>query len=233
MIEQKIEKLIEEASYKIMERITEFLFGKYFKDFNEEEFNLFLDLISHWFYYNEDFGKLLRSKKYKGIWKKLENKINNMKLPKYLYRGLSFRTKKDRDNYIKTFEHKRKYESWSSSLKIANNFIPGGKYAQNEKYGVMLKINTKDFKNNIIFSLNAIIQNEKDRKLFFEKVLYRHHKHLKEGLNSKSLRKYVNNYDLFSDMHGAIYAIIEDEYVLKAIEPKDKPMVEFIIKDKK
>jgi len=202
-IESKVSLLIESTLLDKISKIKEYFFGKYFKDFNETEFHLLLDIITKWYYFNTNISSFINSKKYKSIFDKIKLHI---KLPKKLYRGLSI--------IRKHFE----YESWSSSKLIAKSFTPGGKYSQDNKWGIIQEINPSDFKENIVFSLKSLIQNDEDKKNFYQKVLKEHIKELDGIPKKKNMVKYLKNNSIFSTMHGTIYALIEDEYILKTPE---------------
>ena len=220
MISEKIERLVEESIQDIYLKAKGFFFGKYFKDFTEEEFNLILDIISDWYYFNIGLDHLFKKKRYSEVFKKLKKELV---IPRRLYRGLTFSTKREREQFIKNLKNgsivrkDNPYESWSASKIIAKQFIPGGKYYYNSRFGLIMEINPSDFKEDIVFSLSSIINNEKDRKDFYQKVVRRHAKHLHEGVDSKSIKKYVNKFDLFSEIHGTVYALTEEEYILKTL----------------
>jgi hypothetical protein len=186
---------------------------------NKEEFEIFLDFISEWFSYGMNLEKLIKKPKYRNVWNKLVNHTKRSKLPRYLYRGVSFYTKKERDEYLKKFKSKREFESWTSSKSIAKQFSPLGAYGAGRKYGLILRIETKDFKDNIVFSINALIPSDKDKKEFFEKLVENHYQDLKKALAQNNIKRFLTkkNTDLTKNIDGGIYSLIEDEYILKTI----------------
>ena len=203
-----------------------------FKYLNEEEFETLLKVIYGWYYLNYKFPDDLEKRHPEII--KLFNKIklnSNEKLPSKLYRGLSFATKKDFDNFLKEcktsglvngkifrLNQNTKYTAWSSSKKIAKTFLPGGENSyEGDKFGCLLVLNTKDIdKDNITFGIKMLLTNEEETKEFLQMVLKSESdKNIKYINDTKS--KKLDPKKMFGFQHGSVFSVMEDEYILNNV----------------
>lgn len=211
-------------------------FSNKFKYLNKKEFEMLLEVVYIWYYLNHKFPDNLEKKDPDLI--KLFEKIkthNTWPLPKALYRGLSFKSKKDLDNFLKEskrtnkiigriFRHNEdtRYTAWSSSKEVAETFLPNGSNSfDGYNYGCLLKIDPKDLKNeNIIFSMSFLLHNEKDIKDFMEFVLKsEYEKNLKYVRSTPS--RLLSGKMMFGYQHGTVFSITEEEFILSNV-PFDK-----------
>lgn len=213
IIEGSIIQTIKDKYFEIKER-----YSNNFKYLSEEEFDRLLIILHNWYYFNytfpEDFPK-------NDLDKSLISKIQKHgKLPKVLYRALSFKTKKFRDNLLKDFKKNGvtgksgNTTSWTSDIKIAQKFLPDNVYGKNSKYGILLKIYNKDFKNNILFSIENLLDNELERKVFLEKVFKIETTKYLKLIRNKNSRKLKAN-SMIGQMHGSLLSVAEKEYIIK------------------
>lgn len=214
-------------------KIYAILHSKY--NFNLNEIDQLLNIIKQWYCLNDDTN-LFTDKT-----KKLIIKINlhNFRLPQYLYRAYSFKTQSDLDSFLKGSNTKlshptKDYESWTSSMKVAESYYPGGQYQLNKenKYGVILKIKQSVFQDKIKFSLENLFGSQNpgfsgntsnlDKKIFFNAVFqYLSNKLLDtiknkgpEGLTKQEIQ------DFQYSIPGLVRAVSEYEYLT---EPLDYP----------
>ena len=194
------------------------------KSFNldERETNLLIKILKDWYCLNDD------SELFTPQVNNLIMKINKMyyKLPAYLYRAYSFEHQKDYDKFIagaeKRIAHPTKdYESWTSSLAVAEKYMPGGEAQLNKKakIGIILKIPRFDFEDRIKFSIENLFKQYSDRKILFAEMFSYMSKDILEKIKYGNLTKQ----DILTFQHsipGLVRAISEFEYM---IGPLDYP----------
>jgi hypothetical protein len=200
-----------------------------YKNLNEKEFNLLLKLIKQWYCQNDDTS--LFSKGMDNLLVKI--RANQVKIPNYLYRAYSFQTKEDLNNFKKTMtikiEHPNKdYESWTSKQSIAERYMPQSEYNlnRNSKYGILIRISSGDFIDNIKFTIEDLFSEKNDKNLFFKFCF----SYLSSKMLEKIKEKNFNQKDIEEFQYiipGLVRAVTESEYLLdKLIHPKP-----FIIKE--
>lgn len=214
-----------------------------------KEIDQLINIIKQWYCLNNDADLFTQRTK------KLLNKINfhNFRVPQYLYRAYSFNTQKDLDQFLKGAQTKLKhpvkdYESWTSSIKVAESYYPGGEYQLNKdaKYGVILKIKSSVFQDRIKFSLENLfgsnIDNEKeikgnsattDKKIFFNAVFQYLSGKILDTIKSKGpealSKQEIQDFQYI--IPGLVRSVSEYEYLL---EPLDYPQPLIVkITDKK
>ncbi len=225
LLEGTLQTIIDNIKSKFM------YFSNKFKYLNDKEFETLLNVIYGWYYLNSKFPDNLE-KKYPEVYNLFEKikKNNQMRLPSKLYRGLSFSTKRDRDNFLKEIKQKNlvngklfrlnqdtRYTGWSSSKKIAESFLPGGNSSHHDNFGILLTIDTKFLKaNNITFSMTFLLNNESEIKDFLGLVLKneynRNQKYIKDNSPKKLEAKTMIGYQ-----HGTIFSVTEDEFILNNV----------------
>lgn len=206
-------------------------FSNKFKYLNDKEFETLLEVVYGWYYLNYKFPDDLEKKELNihNLFEKIK-KNNTNTLPSKLYRGLSFSTKKDLDNFMKEIKRTNKvngklfrlnkdtrYTAWSSSKKIAESFLPGGDNSQNDKFGILLTVNTKQLKNeNITFSMNFLLHNESEIKDFLGLVLKNEYNKNQKYIKDNSPKR-LEAKTMFGYQHGSIFSVTEDEFILNNV----------------
>ncbi len=198
----------------------------YLKFLNEEEFEELMDLMMSWYSRGDTLEVILKDKKnnksFASLLLKLKRKTLE-KLPPKLYRGVHWKNKKDMDKFIKQLENNKfptlkdeGYASWTTSKKIAKSFLPNGLHGSGHgsKYGILLEINPRDFKSDIVFSTMPLFKNQEEINIFLKLILEKYH-----NKNINVLKKKKPN---LSDIHintyfiqGNLYSVEEKEYVVK------------------
>jgi len=196
------------------------MFNKY-KMLNKEEFDLLLEFITMYFYSNmfitEKFLNTSKGKKILEIAKKVNTIYKNNKT---LYRGVSFRTKADLDDYLKSYvleAEESVVTAWSTSKKISKQFIPGGKYSKSKKYGVLHSFKPKDHQ--IFFATHPLFPTYEDKVKFIKLVFKEEYKkHMKTGI-----KEYIHSKkgSLFKTQQGALYSILESEVLCVKVHMTD------------
>jgi hypothetical protein len=196
----------------------------YMSFLNEAEFNELLELMYNWYKMGYTLESIFNDNKNNKDFKSLMTKLRSKSLenlPKKLYRGFHWKTERQQQAFIKKLEtgkfpNKRQYSSWTTSKRIAKQFTPVGKYGKGygNKYGLILEINPRDFKENIVFSTAPLFKSKEDINTFLKLVLVKYHKE-----NLQELKKEKPNFNHIHDatdtIQGSIYSIEEKEYVLK------------------
>lgn len=206
-------------------------FSSKFKYLNDKEFQTLLEVVYGWYYLNYKFPDDLEKKEpnIHNLFEKIK-KNNTTTIPSKLYRGLSFSTKKDLDNFMKEVKRTNKvngklfrlnkdtrYTAWSSSKKMTEAFLPGGDNSGDNKFGIRLTIDTKQLKNdNITFSMTFLLHNEKEMKDFMGLVLKNEYNKNKKYIKDNS-PKNLSAMLMFGYQHGTIFSIIEDEFILNNV----------------
>ena len=192
------------------------------KNYNltNDDLNLLLKVLKQWYCLNDDSGLFTPQVE------KLLLKINttNYSLPQYLYRAYSFETKKDYDNFVKgshvKIKHPTKdYESWTSSLAVAKNYMPGADAQLNKKaqYGLLIRIPRFDFQDRIKFSMENLFKTPQDRNIFFNEMF----QYLSKELMLKIKMDALTKQDILSFEHyipGLVRAVTEKEYMLGPLD---------------
>jgi uncharacterized protein YdcH (DUF465 family) len=196
----------------------------YMNYLNEAEFNELLELMYGWYRMNYTLESIFEysknNKDFKSLMTKLKTKSVE-KLPRKLYRGFRWKTERQQQAFIKKLEAgkfppKQQYSSWTTSKRIAKKFTPVGEYGKrtDDKYGILLEINPRDFKEDIVFSTDPLFKSKEDINTFLKLVLVKYHKE-----NLQELKKEKPNFDHIHDaadtIQGSIYSVEEKEYVLK------------------
>lgn len=191
-----------------------------YKNLDTKDLDLLLKLLKQWYCLNDDTN--LFSKSMHNLMLKI--RAHNVKVPTTLYRAYSFETKEQLENFKKTItikiEHPRKdYESWTSSLNIAERYMPGSDYVinKNAKYGILLAINKKDFEHNIKFTIEDLFSSVKDRNNFFKTCF----KYLSSIMLSKMKENNFGKKDIEEfqyNIPGIVRAITEKEYLLDKLD---------------
>ncbi len=198
----------------------------YMKFLNEKEFDSLLRLMRDWYSYGIPLDKIMKKKDpaFISMMNKIKAKATE-KLPNKLYRGIAFQTKADHDKAIKSLENgkfptnpheKQTYGGWSTSKKVAGDFLPNGEYgkSRNDKYGILFEINPRDFKEDIVFSMHPLLKTREDITIFLRLVLEKQQENANKILDKKPFRKEELRYS-FDPVHGAIHSTVEKEYILK------------------
>ena len=233
-------KLIEES---IIHKISNFIynlknkFTNKFKYLSNDDFEIFLNFLFWHYYKNSKLPKdFLTSKDSKSTVNVLEKIKNNSTktFPKKLYRGLNFVTEVD---YNKFISDSKKYgissyyasskeislaSSWSSLKSVAEKFYNKDYFAyDNAKIGVMLEIDYTDYKPYFLFSMDHLLENDNEKKEFI-KIIFsdEFYKNMKNISNLKSFKN-LDDQKIIGKMHGALFGVIENEYILLSI-PFDK-----------
>lgn len=202
---------------------------------NLNEIDQLINIIKQWYCLNNDKDLFTNNTK------KLIMKINlhNFRLPQYLYRAYSFKTQKELDDFLKGSNTKlshpfKDYESWSSSLKVAESYYPGGQYQLNKdnKYGVILKIKQSVFHDKIKFSLENLFGSKDpttvgntigtDKKIFFNAIFQYLSNNLLDTIKAKGPEG-ISKQDIQDFQYvipGLVRAVSEYEYLT---EPLDYP----------
>ena len=185
-----------------------------------DDLNLLLKVLKQWYCLNDD------SSLFTPQVNKLLLKINlmNYSLPQYLYRAYSFETKKQYQDFIDKSHTKIKhptkdYESWSSSLSIAKQYLPGGdaQINKNNEYGIIIKIPRSDFQDRIKFSMENLFKVPQDRTIFFNEMF----QYLSKELMLKIKSDVLTKKDILEFQHtipGLVRAITEKEYMLSELD---------------
>ncbi len=195
---------------------------KTYMDFlDEDEFGELIKLMDNWYLQGISFDKLLKNKNKSFITliQKLKKKALE-KPPQKLYRGLVFNTKKEQTDFIRNLnkgiynsKKNENYSSWTTSKKVAKAFAGKGWHPKS-KYGIILEINTNDFKENITFSTAPLFKTQKDTAIFLRLMLDEHNVKMKKEIQNPKI-----NLDNMRDHHaffsGSMYSIEEKEYILK------------------
>jgi hypothetical protein len=217
----KIDKLIEEAGIqKLLSDIFNFK-KKYFGFLDEKEYLQLLDLLHMVYYTNKDICDK-KFNKYNKVIKRIKDKAL-VKLPGILYRGMSFPTEEARNSFTASLEkgkfpeHKKECSSWTTNKKMARGFLPGGFHNRSSnKYGVMLSLDPKDFKDDIVFTLNnAIFSNQEEKNKFLEAVFKSHQDRFMGKVKDNKKPHVSLILNSIGPLQGAVYATIQDEYILR------------------
>lgn len=227
--------LLEEASF--LERLsTELkrLYNKFFNRFKtlkQSEFNELLNLLYGWYYLNYKLGNNFESENKDLV--KIIQKIkteSTLKTPRKLYRGLSFDSDKERQEFLdeckktgyingRIFRLKTatQFTAWTSSKKIAEKFLSGGDNSSSDNgFSTLIELDTSKLHvDNIFFSIEYLLRTEEERKEFLKLVLEQEYKG-NQKLVAKAKR--VRNLDpdqMFGYQHGAMFSLIEKEFILK------------------
>ena len=186
--------------------------GDRFKIFNNKDFELLVELCSSWFLSSKP--DIFKEEKLQSIIQKVND--NNKSFPK-VYRGLSFATKAEFDKFLKAKKvANREIASYTSDIKVAREFATG--QWNNGKYYVILELPPKEVKNNLIFSLESLFDNEEDKKLFLTRIIQLDAKHNLDYIYRTKLKSLSSN-ELTGSIRGAFYSVTESEYVLSPDVP--------------
>jgi hypothetical protein len=227
--------LLEEASFldhlsSGLKKLYNKFFNK-FKTLSQSEFNELLNLLYGWYYLNYKLDDTFESKNKELV--KIIQKIkteSNLKIPRKLYRGLSFDTGKDRKEFLdecektgyingKIFRLKKSthFTAWTSSKKIAETFLSDGENSSSDNgFSILIELDTLKLQNdNIFFSIEYLLRTEEERKEFLKLVLEQEHKeNQKLVANAKKVGKLDPN-QMFGYQHGAMFSLMEKEFILK------------------
>ena len=206
-------------------------FSSKFKYLDKKEFEILLSVLYGWYYLNYKFPDDLEKKQphIHNLFEKIK-KNNHTPIPPKLYRGLSFSTKKARDNFMKEIKQTNKvngklfrlnkdtrYTAWSSSKKVAETFLPGGANSHNDEYGILLTVETKQLKDeNITFSMTFLLHTENEIRDFLSLVLKNEYNKNQQYIKTNPYNK-LNAKKMFGYQHGTVFSITEDEYILNNV----------------
>ena len=185
-----------------------------------DDLNLLLKVLKQWYCLNDDSGLFTPQIN------KLLMKINlmNYSLPQYLYRAYSFETEKQYQDFIDKshvqIKHPTKdYESWTSSVSVAKQYLPGGdaQLNKNNEYGIIIKIPRSDFIDRIKFSMENLFKVPQDRNIFFNEMF----QYLSKELMLKIKMDCLIKSDILEFQHtipGLVRAVTEKEYMLGPLD---------------
>ena len=215
-------------------------FRNKFKYLNDKEFDTLLEVLYGWYYLNYKFPDDLEKKEPEIIKLFEKIKINNTQaLPNKLYRGLTFATKKDLNNFLKDAEKTNlingkifrldkdtRFTAWTSSKEVAKTFLPGGANSnQDRKYGILLTTEPKQLENkNILFSMTFLLHNEDEVKDFMKLVLKNEYNKNLSYVKNNPYKK-LSGKTMFGYQHGTLFSITEDEFILSNV-PFNKCKIE-------
>lgn len=231
------EIIIQENIYhKVISKVketSENIYNKFFnkfKDLNTDEYNTMIRMCYNWFMLNNKY--ITSNSKEMDLFKKIKSRYlsDGGNIPKKLYRGMTFKTKNDLNNFIKSFEEKKflysfKSEkstkpdypitSWSGDKEGTQDYFGNLKKHRPEKYSIMMEIDTNLLKNNtILFNIKFLLKTREDRVSFLRMILKEDY--LKQDKILKSnMDKNINRFG--ANIKGALYAIAEDEYLLNKV----------------
>ena len=227
--------LLEEASFfDYLSTGLKKLYNKYFNKFKtlkQSEFNELLNLLYGWYYLNYKLDDNFESKHKNlvNIIQKIKTE-STLKMPRKLYRGLSFDSGKERQEFLdeckktgyingRIFRLKTttQFTSWTSSKKIAESFLSDGENSSSDNgFSTLIELDAaKLHTDNIFFSIEYLLRTEEERKEFLKLVLEQeHNENQKLIANAKQVGKLDPNL-MFGYQHGAMFSLMEKEFILK------------------
>jgi len=233
--QSKIESFINKSVKSKLDTIFSFFKKKYFNVLTESELDELLSFFEGWYYFN-DVPTEKTIKKYKPLFEKINKLMVNK--PKFIYRGLSFQTKREMEQTVKKLDQgvveniKTPYTSWSSSKEQASDFLPGGHWVTNKKYGILVTLTESQYEKHILFSILGLIPQEADKKKFLKLIFDRIHSRNIDSLQNKATDlKSLRPSDFFGKSYGAFYAASEDEVILKNFKTNDKILFKIVNKE--
>ena len=199
---------------------------KYLTRSDVEELSIFL--YDQYYLNNTISNNFLKDKKNKKLIE-VFNKIksNSTKnLPNKLYRGLSFKSLKEYNDFKNSsakngLTGKALYSSWSSykdisqkfcKFELHDNFIP-----KDHKIGVLLEVSISDYKNAFLFSIEHLLENINEKRDFLKLIFSKEfEKNIKKISKINNFRK-VDDRKLIGLSHGTLFSVMEHEYILGKI----------------
>ena len=204
---------------------------------SERDLTYLETILKEWYCNNSDS---LFTKKNSNIMKYMKNiaeelnSFNKFNPPEFLYRGISFEDSKTKEQMVKTMKdsgilkHPTKdYDSWTSSLDIAEEYVFGDKASHQGGANLILKVPYQCIEDSLLFTSEYLFTGEdttesrRIKQQFFRKILNNKLNGLVQDIKTKKYQK--NQWDTtIKDMEklipGLSRALTEFEYILKPIK---------------
>ncbi len=231
----KIDKLIEESVVDTFLNKFNFFKKQYFNFLNEKEYMLLIDILHLAYYTNKDLCSS-KFKKYSKLIKKIRDK-GLLNLPAKLYRGMSFASQSDLDSFVSSLDsgifptHKKECGSWTSNKRMAEEFLPGGfRDRKSNKFGILLSLDPKQFKSDIVFTMDNSIFTEQTKKDFLRVIFESHQKRFYDKLKENREIDVDYIFDSIGPLQGAVHAAMQNEFILRNPTNKVEGINQKIIK---